>query len=79
MTEKESAHPQPVNVSELSLAEPAGVARPQEGAGDAGTADETGAAAQVGGIHITTISIVQVFRFQSAIGRLDKLRRYAVS
>ncbi|XP_037093597.1 protein HID1-like [Pollicipes pollicipes] len=35
MTEKESAHPQPANLAELTLSEPAAVSRPQEGASDA--------------------------------------------
>ncbi|XP_043211845.1 protein HID1-like [Amphibalanus amphitrite] len=49
MTEKESAHPQPVNIAELSLAEPAGVSRPQEGStSDAGHEETGGAAAAAG-------------------------------
>ena len=50
MTEKESAHPQPVNLAELSLAEPAGVSRPQEGGTDTATVAEEadGPGTQVG-------------------------------
>ena len=48
MTERESAHPQPVPLSELTLAEPAGLARPQEGGAEAAQ-EETAPPAQVPG------------------------------